>query len=87
VFDPRGGQWMGGRYVPSLLAAIGDIIEQHMVSTGFLLKDGAGDEMLQSRKGAAGLNTARHCPRCGSGALHYSEGCLQCRDCGYSKCS
>src|SRR4029077_6934526 len=22
VFDPRGGQWMGGRYVPSLLAAI-----------------------------------------------------------------
>ena len=23
VFDPRGGQWMGGRYVPSLLAAIG----------------------------------------------------------------
>ena len=25
VFDPRGGQWMGGRYVPSLLAAIGDV--------------------------------------------------------------
>eukprot|EP01030_Chromulinospumella_sphaerica_P032267 gene32267-32993_t len=30
VFDPRGGQWMGGRYVPSLLAAIGGIIERHM---------------------------------------------------------
>ena len=27
VFDPRGGQWMGGRYVPSLLAAIGEVIE------------------------------------------------------------
>ena len=36
VFDPRGGQWMSGRYVPSLLAAIGGIIERHMVSTGFL---------------------------------------------------
>ncbi len=36
VFDPRGGQWMGGRYVPSLLAAIGGIVEQHMISTGFL---------------------------------------------------
>ncbi len=24
VFDPRGGQWMDGRYVPSLLAAIGE---------------------------------------------------------------
>ena len=25
VFDPRGGSWMDGRYVPSLLAAIGDV--------------------------------------------------------------
>ncbi|MFM8801500.1 MAG: adenosylcobalamin-dependent ribonucleoside-diphosphate reductase [Tagaea sp.] len=36
VFDPRGGQWMGGRYVPSLLAAIGEVIERHMVQIGFL---------------------------------------------------
>ncbi len=40
VFDPRGGQWMGGRYVPSLLAAIGDVIEQHMIATGFLKGSG-----------------------------------------------
>ena len=36
VFDPRGGQWMDGRYVPSLLAAIGDVIERHMIEIGFL---------------------------------------------------
>ena len=36
VFDPQGGHWMGGRYVPSLLAAIGGIIETHMIRTGFL---------------------------------------------------
>ena len=36
VFDPRGGQWMGGRYVPSLLAAIGGVIERHLVEIGFL---------------------------------------------------
>ena len=36
VFDPRGGQWSNGRYVPSLVAAIGDVIERHMVETGFL---------------------------------------------------
>ena len=35
IFDPRGGQWMNGRYVPSLLAAIGEIIERHMVEIGF----------------------------------------------------
>ncbi len=37
IFDPRGGQWSGGRYVPSLIAAIGGIIEQHMIETGFLV--------------------------------------------------
>jgi ribonucleoside-diphosphate reductase alpha chain len=36
VFDPRGGQWMEGRYVPSLLAAIGEVIERHMVDIGFV---------------------------------------------------
>jgi ribonucleoside-diphosphate reductase alpha chain len=36
VFDPRGGAWMKGRYVPSLLAAIGEVIEEHMISIGFL---------------------------------------------------
>lgn len=35
VFDPEGGRWMGGRYVPSLLAAIGDVIDDHMTRTGF----------------------------------------------------
>ena len=36
VFDPQGGHWVGGRYVPSLLAAIGEVIETHMLRTGFL---------------------------------------------------
>ncbi|MEL6318543.1 MAG: hypothetical protein AAFR16_13005, partial [Pseudomonadota bacterium] len=50
VFDPRGGAWMGGRYVPSILAAIGGVIERHMVEIGFLepgaalARDPAGDD-------------------------------------------
>ena len=36
VFDPQGGHWVSGRYVPSLLAAIGEVIETHMRRTGFL---------------------------------------------------
>ena len=40
VFDPRGGQWMDGRYVPSLLAAIGEVIERHMVDIGFVRPGG-----------------------------------------------
>ena len=38
IFDPQGGRWMDGRYVPSLLAAIGEVIELHMVRIGFLRK-------------------------------------------------
>jgi ribonucleoside-diphosphate reductase alpha chain len=44
VFDPRGGQWMGGRYVPSLLAAIGEVIERHMIDIGFLATPGRTHE-------------------------------------------
>ena len=36
VFDPQGGHWVSGRYVPSLLAAIGEVIEGHMQRIGFL---------------------------------------------------
>ncbi|NQV85392.1 MAG: ribonucleoside reductase, partial [Rhodospirillales bacterium] len=54
VFDPRGGQWMGGRYVPSLLAAIGDVIEQHMIATGFL----TGPDQLADVDEAKLLNVA-----------------------------
>lgn len=40
VFDPRGGAWVQGKYIPSILAAIGGVIEQHMVATGFLAGEG-----------------------------------------------
>jgi ribonucleoside-diphosphate reductase alpha chain len=90
VFDPRGGQWMAGRYVPSLLAAIGDVIEQHMLRTGFL-QGGEGDlfaETPQPKRAAiAGPRPGgKACPKCGSASLVAAEGCLYCRDCGYSKC-
>ena len=44
VFDPRGGAWMEGKYVPSLLAAIGEVIERHMIDIGFLPAKHSHDE-------------------------------------------
>jgi ribonucleoside-diphosphate reductase alpha chain len=90
VFDPRGGHWLGGRYVPSLLAAIGSIIEKHMIETGFLyaplaLAPVAPPQPLEAA-GAPGTN-AQTCPRCGMRALAYQEGCHLCRSCGYSTCA
>ena len=44
VFDPRGGYFKkGGKYMPSLVAEIGDVIERHLRSIG-LLKDTGPDE-------------------------------------------
>jgi len=48
VFDPRGGAWMDGKYVPSLLAAIGEVIERHMIEIGFLpARPGRDERALQ----------------------------------------
>jgi ribonucleoside-diphosphate reductase alpha chain len=46
IFDPQGGHWMDGRYVPSLLAAIGDVIEKHMIQIGFLKREEIEAEQL-----------------------------------------
>ena len=37
VFDPRGGYWQpGGRFMPSIIAELGYIIEKHLVQIGLL---------------------------------------------------
>ena len=83
VFDPRGGQWNNSRYVPSLVAAIGDIIERHMIETGFLVR--GHDEAAQRTMGAAHLGPL--CPKCSQPGLVKEAGCLSCVHCGWSKCS
>ncbi|MFQ5775839.1 MAG: ribonucleoside-diphosphate reductase, adenosylcobalamin-dependent, partial [Kiloniellaceae bacterium] len=90
---PRGGAWLGGRYVPSLLAAIGAIIERHMIDTGFLQPPGEAERaaeqpaMVANLPGAGGLPAGiRQCPKCGGAAVIRQEGCDLCTSCGYSKC-
>ncbi len=99
VFDPQGGQWMGGRYVPSLLAAIGGVIESHMIRTGFLApprQPGDEEAGAQAKALAAGerfpgsappSGRGKICPRCSAQSLRSQEGCLVCDNCGYSKCN
>ena len=85
VFDPRGGQWQNGRYVPSLIAAIGGILERHMAETGFLPAV-EGAPPLASRAPAAGQLLGALCPKCSQPGLLKEAGCLSCRHCGWSKC-
>ncbi|MGB3409374.1 MAG: adenosylcobalamin-dependent ribonucleoside-diphosphate reductase [Jannaschia sp.] len=88
VFDPRGGAWVQGRYVPSILAAIGGVIERHMVATGFLSGEGLGlkvDPVNPSREAKVSV-PGPTCPNCGSFDVHMAEGCATCASCGFSKC-
>ena len=85
IFDPRGGLWMEGHYVPSLMAAIGEIIERHMVDIGFMGQRGP-TPVPETRVPAEGAR-ARYCPRCGDASFIKLEGCDSCLSCGYSKCS
>jgi ribonucleoside-diphosphate reductase alpha chain len=86
VFDPRGGAWMGGRYVPSILAAIGGVIETHLIEIGFL--DDPAAVTRQAEAVRVGERPAGpSCPSCGSRNVHMVEGCATCGDCGFSKCS
>ena len=87
VFDPRGGAWIGGKYVPSILAAIGSVIEKHLVATGFLAGVGQAPKTdPQAEVIAIGAKRGKACSSCGSFDLRMVEGCMTCGSCGYSKC-
>ena len=97
VFDPRGGAWMNGKYIPSILAAIGGVLERHMIAIGFLEGEGLGlkedptAEVLSMTGTGGNRTTARPtgpaCPACGQFEMRMIEGCLTCAACGHSKCS
>jgi ribonucleoside-diphosphate reductase alpha chain len=89
VFDPRGGAWVSGKYIPSILAAIGGILEEHMVKIGFITNS---DETLSHQKDDSSKVEKlkrfkqKSCTSCGQFDLQMIEGCMTCRSCGYSKC-
>ncbi len=88
VFDPRGGAWMEGKYIPSILAAIGGVLERHMIAIGFIEGEGMG---LKSDPHAEVMAVGeaprgKPCPSCGDFSLQMVEGCMTCSSCGHSKC-
>jgi ribonucleoside-diphosphate reductase alpha chain len=87
VFDPRGGAWIAGKYIPSILAAIGGVIEKHLVAIGFIEGEGMG---LKSDPHAEvvtlGTPCGKTCSSCGSHEVRMIEGCMTCASCGFSKC-
>lgn len=54
VFDPRGGYWKpGGRFMPSIIAELGYIVEKHLILIGLLSKpelDEAQRKLIEEKR-------------------------------------
>jgi hypothetical protein len=103
VFDPQGGYFKkGGKFMPSLVAEIGDVLENHLRLIGILksaepdehqkkyLKDKAEEYAQKSAVADSDSSsfpeTAELCNKCLTKAMIMLDGCLTCLNCGESKC-
>jgi len=92
VFDPRGGYYRpGGRYMPSLVAELGDVIEAHLKEIGLIKKtnlDKAQRELVEQKRMeyADFPIDAQLCPTCHIKAVITINGCTTCLNCAESKC-
>lgn len=101
VFDPRGGYFKkGGKYMPSLVAEIGDVIEAHLRMIGLIdpQRDAARDAQIAAIRAAyaseyAGADVtgfpgnAALCAQCHTKAVVALDNCMTCLNCGDSKCA
>lgn len=86
VFSSQGGYMMEKRYVPSIVALIGNTVEEHLLKLG-LMKN---KEELNDRKPEGSVlatPVGSTCPKCNMPCLQHQEGCDNCFNCGYSNCS
>jgi hypothetical protein len=102
VFDPQGGYFKkGGRFMPSLVAEIGDVLDRHMRRIGLIKDTALSSEHVaminEKRAQAEGQNQepdsteqyppgAQLCQKCLTTAMVMMDGCMTCLACGDSKC-
>lgn len=102
VFDPNGGYYKkGGKYVPSLVAELGQVLEEHLQNIGMLKVTEPEEHQQQliddkkaeyQKKNPNKLDEsgfpkdAQLCNKCQTKAAIMMDGCLTCLSCGESKC-
>lgn len=104
VFDPQGGYFKsGGRFMPSLVAEIGDAIELHMKTIGLIQTEELSDiqkqiladklekynekNAIETQADSGYPPSAQLCIKCHTKAVIVMDGCKTCLSCGDSKCS
>lgn len=96
VFDPKGGYYKrGGVYMPSLVAEIGCVIEQHLKSIGVIkvVIDEHQQAFIQEKRqevmGKEESGYPAHatlCSKCNTKAVILMDNCQTCLSCSDSKC-
>ena len=102
VFDPNSGYYKkGGKYIPSLVAELGHVVETHLQNIGMLknsepdlhqkkLIDEKKNEYLKKNQNTLDENgfpkDSQLCAKCTTKAAIMMDGCLTCLNCGESKC-
>jgi len=84
VFDPRGGYFKkGGKYMPSLVAEIGDAIECHLRMIGMLKDDGLDEHQkkLIAEKRAQFESTVKKASESADGSSDFPAGAQLCNKC------
>ena len=89
VVDPKGGYFKKGRYMPSLVAEIGEVLETHLSDLGLLKRDDSlavAAQAMVAEKMAAKPDKKQICAKCGEASVVVLDGCATCLGCGDSKC-
>ncbi|MCF7790984.1 MAG: adenosylcobalamin-dependent ribonucleoside-diphosphate reductase [Victivallales bacterium] len=86
IYDPNGGYFSKGKYIPSLAADIGRTIEEHLSSIGLI--SNSRNVIVKEAHNSESINKKNRmfCPVCNERSLINQENCLKCLSCGYSKC-
>jgi ribonucleoside-diphosphate reductase alpha chain len=93
VFDPNGGAFVGGKYVPSFIALLGMTLENHLKAINYTdsvlppMEFRVEQAELPVLSQKATMIKPAQCPQCKEFSLVSSGACPTCSNCGYSKCS
>ncbi len=75
------GAWVGGRYVPGVVALIAGVMRRHLEELGLLVGKSPPPARYPTAEPGGDL-----CPKCDSPSLFRQDGCTLCISCGYSTC-
>jgi hypothetical protein len=82
VFDPRGGYWQpGGKFMPSIIADLGHIIERHLKSIGLLPPDALDEHQRRLVDAKRKEFEERNRQQDAFAKSHYPEGAQLCKVC------